>query len=60
MTYVINTKDINAKSSGTDGYELRCCAVENNITMFTALDTVRVFLDVLEEMTTTVSTIDGK
>ncbi len=60
VTYVINTKDINAKNSETDGYELRCCAVENNITMFTALDTVRVFLDVLEEMTITVSTIDGK
>ncbi|MBQ4088229.1 MAG: carbamoyl-phosphate synthase large subunit [Clostridia bacterium] len=60
VTYVINTKDINAKSSETDGYALRCCAVENNITMFTALDTVRVFLDVLEEMTITVSTIDGK
>ncbi len=59
VTYVINTKDINAKNNETDGYELRRCAVENNITMFTALDTVRVFLDVLEEVTITVSTIDN-
>ena len=58
VTYVINTKDINAKTHETDGYQLRRCAVENNITMFTALDTVRVFLDVLEEMTITISTID--
>ena len=35
-------------------------AVENNVTMFTALDTVRVLLDVLEEMTTAgISTIDA-
>ena len=59
VTYVINTKDINAKTHETDGYQLRRCAVENNITMFTALDTVRVFLDVLEEMTITISTIDN-
>ena len=59
VTYVINTKDINAKSHESDGYQLRRCAVENNITMFTALDTVRVFLDVLEEVTITVSTIDN-
>ncbi len=59
VTYVINTKDINAKTHETDGYQLRRCAVENNITMFTALDTVRVFLDVLEEVTITISTIDN-
>lgn len=59
VTYVINTKDINAKTHETDGYQLRRCAVENNITMFTALDTVRVFLDVLEEVTITISTINN-
>ncbi len=58
VTYVINTKDIHAKTHESDGYQLRRCAVENNITMFTALDTVRVFLDVLEEVTITISTID--
>ena len=58
VTYVINTKDINAKGNESNGYLVRRCAVENNITMFTALDTVRVFLDVLEEMTITISKID--
>ena len=59
VTYVINTKDMHSKDQQTSGYILRRCAAENNITTFTALDTVRVFLDVLEEMTITVSTIDS-
>ena len=59
VTYVINTKDIHSKEQQTDGYILRRCAAENNITTFTALDTVRVFLDVLEEMTICISTIDS-
>ena len=32
---------------------------ENNANIFTALDTVRVLLDVLEETTLTISTIDA-
>ena len=59
VTYVINTKDMHSKDQQTSGYILRRCAAENNITTFTALDTVRVFLDVLEEMTICVSTIDS-
>ena len=59
VTYVINTKDMHSKDQQTSGYVLRRCAAENNITTFTALDTVRVFLDVLEEMTICVSTIDS-
>ena len=39
--------------------EIRRCAAENNVTLFTSLDTVRVLLDVLEETTITVSTIDA-
>ena len=48
-------------SSGvlSDGYEIRQCAVENNVTMFTALDTVKVLLDVLEETTLGISIIDA-
>ena len=42
-----------------DGHEIRRAAVENNVTMFTALDTVRVLLDVLEETTLCISTIDA-
>ena len=59
VTYVINTRDINGSSNITDGYEIRRCAVENNVTMFTALDTVRAMLDVLEEITLCISTIDS-
>lgn len=58
VTYVINTRDMNSLSEVSDGYEIRRCAVENNVTMFTALDTVRVLLDVLEETTFGISTID--
>ena len=32
----------------------------NNVTVFTALETVKVLLDVLEEITFGVSTIDAK
>ncbi len=60
VTYVINTRDINESTSDTDGYLIRRCAVENNVTMFTALDTVRVLLDVLEETTFCISTIDAE
>ena len=59
VTYVISTRDVNSTSEETDGYIIRRCAVENNATMFTSLDTVRVLLDVLEETTIGVSTIDS-
>jgi len=59
VSYVINTRDVNSQQHMNDGYEIRRCAVENNVTMFTALDTVRVLLDVLEETTLCVSTIDS-
>ena len=55
---MINTIDLNQKSSHLDGYGIRRCAVENNVTIFTALETVRVLLDVLEEITLGISTID--
>lgn len=58
VSYVINTRDINDMQN-SDGSEIRQCAVENNVTMFTALDTVRVLLDVLEETTLCISTIDA-
>ena len=58
VSYVINTRDISSLSSHTDGYEIRRCAVENNVTIFTALDTVKALLDVLEEITISISTVD--
>lgn len=60
VNYVLNTVDINRSDSTTDGYEIRRCAVENNVSMFTSLETVRVLLDVLEEITLGVSTIDAE
>lgn len=57
VNYVINTRELNSDGEETDGYRIRRCAVENNVTMFTSLDTVRVLLDVLEEMTIKISTI---
>ena len=58
VNYVINTRTPGSDSHETDGAKIRRCAVENNVTIFTALDTVRVLLDVLEEITLCVSTID--
>ena len=59
IAYVINTAEIGSMGHASDGYKIRTLATDNNITMFTALDTVRVLLDVLEETTITVSTIDA-
>ena len=59
VNYVINTRDLNSpRDAASDGHEIRRCAVENNVTIFTALDTVKVLLDVLEETTMGISTID--
>lgn len=60
VSYVINTRAILSGVHYGDGVAIRRTAIENNVTMFTSLDTVRVLLDVLEELTITVSTIDDK
>ena len=60
VSYVINTIDINQHNTRLDGYEIRRTAVENTVTIFTALETVKVLLDVLEEITLGVSTIDAE
>ena len=57
IAYVINTRDPGANEK--DGLEIRQIATEYNVTMFTALDTVKALLDVLEETTLTISTIDA-
>ncbi|MBR7061921.1 MAG: carbamoyl-phosphate synthase large subunit, partial [Clostridia bacterium] len=59
IAYVINTRDIGRPVQESDGRKIRRAASENNVTMFTSLDTVRVLLDVLEETTLTISTIDA-
>ena len=60
ISYVICTRAILSGVHNGDGAAIRHCAVENGITMFTSLDTVRVLLDVLEELTICVSTINEK
>ena len=57
VSYVINTRAILSGVHYGDGAAIRRTAIENGVTMFTSLDTVRVLLDVLEELTVTVSTI---
>ena len=58
VTYVLNTLG-DADATGDDGFRIRRVATENGITVFTSLDTVKVLLDVLEEITFQVSTIDA-
>jgi carbamoyl-phosphate synthase large subunit len=59
VAYVINTSDLSSTDVQKDGHEIRALAVETNTTMFTSLDTVKVLLDVLEDITITISTIDS-
>ena len=59
IAYVVNTSDASSSGVIRDGFEIRKYATENNVTVFTSLDTVRVLLDVLEETTLTISTIDS-
>ena len=57
IAYIINTRD--PGDSETDGAQIRQVATENNVSLFTSLDTVSALLDVLEETTLTISTIDA-
>ena len=60
VTYVINTLNPDKSVSRTDGFMIRRVAVENGVSMFTSLDTVNALLNVLEEITLNVSTIDSE
>ncbi|MBR4850719.1 MAG: carbamoyl-phosphate synthase large subunit [Tidjanibacter sp.] len=60
VNYVINTMALDKHSAHKDGYQIRRAAVENNISLFTSLETVGVLLIVLEEITMSVSTIDSE
>ena len=59
VSYLINTRAILSGVHYEDGAAIRRTAIENGVTTFTSLDTVRVLLDVLEETTLTISTIDA-
>ena len=57
VSYVINTRAILSGVHYGDGTAIRQAATQSGVTMFTSLDTVKVLLDVLEEMTIGISRI---
>ena len=59
VSYVMNTRAILSGVHYEDGARIRRTATENNVTMLTSLDTVKVLLDVLEEITIGISPIDS-
>jgi carbamoyl-phosphate synthase large subunit len=57
VSYIINTRAILSGIHYGDGVAIRRCAAQQGIAMLTSLDTVRLLLDVLEEVTLGISTI---
>ncbi|MCI8611177.1 MAG: carbamoyl-phosphate synthase large subunit [Clostridiales bacterium] len=60
VSYVICTRAILSGVHYEDGVAIRRCASQNNITMLTSLDTVKMLLEVLEEVTIGISKIDDE
>ena len=60
VSYVVNTMTDESISTAHDGVKIRRCAIDNNIPVFTCLDTVDALLNVLEGITMNVSTIDSE
>ena len=50
VSYILNTRAIYSGVHYIDGVQIRRCAIMNGVTMFTSLDTVRILLDVLEDI----------
>ncbi len=60
ITYIINTSEIGGSENAEhDGHQIRRLATESCVNIFTSLDTVATVLDVLEETTLCISTIDS-
>ncbi len=57
VSYIINSRAIFSGNHENDGAIIRRCAIMNGVTMFTSLDTVRILLDVLEEISPRISSI---
>ena len=57
VTYVVNLTGGSVGTVQKDGVSIRRAAVDNNVPLFTSLDTVNALLDVLEEITMSVSVI---
>lgn len=60
VSYVVNTMTDDSISIAHDGVKIRRCAIDNNVAVFTCLDTVNALLNVLEGITMSVDTIDGE
>lgn len=60
VSYIINTRSVFSGVHYEDGAAIRRCAVQNGVTAFTSLDTVRIVLDVLEETIPRISVINGE
>ncbi|MGB4635906.1 MAG: carbamoyl-phosphate synthase large subunit [Arcanobacterium sp.] len=58
ISYIVNTADLDDNKL-SDGVQIRALASEFSATLLTSLDTVGALLDVLEEITLTVTTIDA-
>ncbi len=60
VSYVVNTRAVLSGVHYGDGAAIRRCAAQQGVAMLTSLDTVRMLLDVLEESTLGISTIDAE
>ena len=60
VAYLVNTRDPNSSAHVSAGFEMRRLAIENSVTTFTSLDTVSALLDVLEAISSRISTIDAQ
>lgn len=58
VSYVVCTRAVMSGVHYENGVAIRRCAWDNNITVLTSLDTVKVLLEVLEETTIGISTIN--
>ncbi len=57
VSYIINTRAILSGVHYEDGAAIRSEAIQNGITMFTSLDTVRILLSILEDIVPGISVI---
>ncbi len=57
VSYVVNTTSHEDDKTSNDGFVIRRVASENDVTTFTSLDTLKVLLDVLDDITVKVGTI---
>ena len=60
VSYVINTMTDDREDYAKDGVKIRRCAIDNSVPVFTCLDTVEAVIQVLEQTTMNVSTIDAE